>query len=196
MPEESTTSPKVKDSLSLPVSGKADPQLPPRFMMKTDSQQKTARAENTGADGEPKIARGAAVASGALREGKMRSRGAPGCAEKTVWVKQLGNNESTRKPDPSPSEARLPPPEVAPAAVWSRADMGVLGVGGLLSSPGRKGLSFWKSRPAGLARPHRWARGRGLASEPQGPASWERWFCTKQPRKQRLGFWKGTRATG
>lgn len=86
--EELTTSPSVRDSLSLPVSGKADPQLPTQFIMKTDSQQKTARAENTGTDRGPKIARCAAVARGVLWEGGNEVLGRPELCRK----KKSGSN--------------------------------------------------------------------------------------------------------
>lgn len=55
------------------LSQERDPQLPTQLIMKTDSQQKTARTENTGLDRGPKIARGAAVASSVLSKGNRRS---------------------------------------------------------------------------------------------------------------------------
>lgn len=67
----------VKDSLSLPVSGKADPELPTRFIMKTESYKKTHKSRKHYASRKPKIAQFAVAANGALREGKQKVLGCP-----------------------------------------------------------------------------------------------------------------------
>ena len=67
----------VKDSLSLPVSGKADPELPTRFIMKTESYKKPHKSRKHHASRKPKIAQFAVVANGVLREGKQKVLGCP-----------------------------------------------------------------------------------------------------------------------
>lgn len=70
----------VTDSLALPVSGRADPELLPRCMMKTESQEKkkkkNRRAKSVGRP-ESLKEQFAVVAKGGLWEAKERGLGHP-----------------------------------------------------------------------------------------------------------------------
>lgn len=128
----------VTDSLALPVSGRADPELPPRCMMKTESQEKKTKnkkhkSKKCRAARKPQraVCRGC---EGRALGGKREGLGAPNILQ-IVWVKPLALSRKREGTQPE--------------AVLLRTNAQVLGSWGGQEGnlprhlEGRKGLSFW-----------------------------------------------------